>query len=82
MALPLKSLVLIAEVLYSYFLVQLKLCRNQSLDPNHVVIKGLGETGNKIYTVNTECSSEKWSVILLLILHRIFVSGNYELPVS
>lgn len=44
MALQLKSLVLIAGVLHSYFLVQLKLCRNQSTDPKHEVVKGLGET--------------------------------------
>lgn len=43
-ALHLKSLVLIAGVLHSYFLVQLKLCRNQSTEPKHEVVKGPGET--------------------------------------
>lgn len=43
-ALALKSLVLIAEVLYSYFLGQLKLCWNQGIDPNCAIVTALGET--------------------------------------
>jgi len=62
MLLPLKCLVLIAEVLYSYFLVQLKLCRNQSVDPNHAVIKSLGETFRQ-QNVHCKYCMQRWKVV-------------------